>query len=53
MAVALARPWRASSIVVDAVTLLAVVACIPVAILAVGIPLALVVRLVLWIAQRF
>jgi hypothetical protein len=53
MAVAVARPWRASAMIVDAVTLLAVVACIPFAILAIGLPLALGVRAVLWIAQRF
>ena len=44
--------WRASAMVVDAVTLLSVVALIPFAILAVGLPIVLGVRLVLWIGQQ-
>jgi hypothetical protein len=42
---------RASAVVVDAVTLLLVVACIPFVILAVGLPIALGVRLMVWIGQ--
>jgi hypothetical protein len=46
-----AAPWRASAIVVDGVTLLAVVVCIPFAIIAVGLPVALGVKLVLWLTE--
>jgi hypothetical protein len=53
MALALARPWRASAIALDAVMMVAVVACIPFAILAIGLPLAAGVRAVLWIIERF
>jgi hypothetical protein len=42
---------RASSLVVDAVTLLLVVACIPFAILAIGLPIALGVRLLVWLGE--
>jgi hypothetical protein len=53
MAVAIARPWRAASIAADSLMLVAVVACIPFAILAIGLPVAAVVRLGLWVAERF
>jgi hypothetical protein len=47
---ALAAPARrTSSYVVDGVTLLAVVACIPFVILGIGLPIALAIKLVLWI----
>ena len=39
--------WRAASTVGDLLTGVAIVLCIPVAILAVGIPIALVLRLLL------
>jgi hypothetical protein len=45
-------PWRASAVVVDGVTLLAVVVCIPFAIIAVGLPVALGVKLVLWMTGQ-
>ena len=49
---AVAAPTRrTSSLVVDGVTLLAVVACIPFAIIGIGLPVALMIRLVLWIGH--
>jgi hypothetical protein len=42
---------RPSSLVVDAITLVAVVVCIPFAIIAIGLPIALGIRLVVWIGQ--
>ena len=42
---------RAMGAVVDIVVLLGIVMCIPFAILAVGIPIALLAQLVLWIAR--
>jgi hypothetical protein len=47
-----AAPWRASAIVVDGVTLLAVVAFIPFAIIAIGLPVAAAVKLVLWLTGQ-
>ena len=44
------RLWRATVVVGDVLGGLAIVICIPFAILAVGIPIALCVRLLLWIA---
>ena len=42
--------WRAGAFLMDAFWLLVVVACIPLVILAIGAPLALAVKLVLFLA---
>lgn len=43
------RLWRAAVVVVDLLAAVAIVLCIPFVILAIGIPIALCVRLLLWI----
>lgn len=43
------RAWRAAVIVGDLFAAVGVVLCIPVVILAIGIPIALCVRLLLWV----
>ena len=48
MTVMAAPARRTSSLVVDGVTLLAVVVFIPFAIIGIGLPIALLIRLVLW-----
>ena len=45
--------WRAAIAIGDILMALGIVFCIPVVILAVGTPLALCVRLLLWIAGVF
>ena len=42
-----------SSLIVDGVTLLALVAFIPFSILAIGLPFALAIRFVLWLVELF
>jgi hypothetical protein len=44
------RLWRAAVVVGDLLAAMAIVLCIPFVILAIGIPIALCVRLLLWIA---
>ena len=44
------RLWRAAVVVGDLLAAMAIVLCIPFLILAIGIPIALCVRLLLWIA---
>jgi hypothetical protein len=43
------RLWRAAVVVGDLLGAMAIVLCIPFVILAIGIPIALCVRLLLWI----
>ena len=43
------RVWRAAVIVGDLFAAVGVVLCVPVVILAIGIPIALCVRLLLWV----
>jgi hypothetical protein len=43
------RVWRAAVVVGDVVAAMGIVLCIPFVILAIGIPIALCVRLLLWI----
>jgi hypothetical protein len=40
---------RASALVGEALTLVAIVLCVPFVILAIGLPIALLVRLLLWV----
>lgn len=47
------RFWRAAVVVGDLLAAAAIVLCIPFVILGVGIPIALFVRLVLWIVGLF
>jgi hypothetical protein len=51
MSAAVVRIRPGSSLVVEGVTLLALVAFIPFAILAIGLPFALAIRFVLWLVQ--
>jgi hypothetical protein len=51
MTVAVHTAARPTSFVVDGITLLAVVLFIPFAILAIGLPLAFLVRLVVWLTR--
>jgi len=43
------RLWRAAVVIGDLLAAIGIVLCIPFAILAIGIPIALCVRLLLWI----
>ena len=43
------RLWRAAVVVGDVLAAVAIVLCIPFVILAIGIPIALCVRLLLWL----
>ena len=52
MTVAVHSAARPTSLVVDGITLLVVVAIIPFAILAIGLPLAFLIRLVVWLVER-
>ena len=45
--------WRATAFVGDLLGAVAIVLCIPFAILAIGMPIALCVRLLLWIVGMF
>ena len=49
------RSWfrRASAVSGDLLVMLAVICCIPFAILAFGLPIAWLLRLVLWIGELF
>ena len=43
------RLWRAAAVVGDLLGAVAIVLCLPIVILAIGMPIALCVRLLLWI----
>jgi len=43
------RLWRAAAVVGDVFAAVGIVRCIPVVILAIGIPIALCLRLLLWV----